>query len=104
MTDQLKTDLSVIRNRGYLDPNFFTNWRISSMGRFCKWGVEGSLEFYSSRISKKERKQNLTEEVMGDSAIAGYAKRKYNDYQTEKQNQHLKRSTKRPTRKKSKRH
>ncbi|KAL7434144.1 hypothetical protein ACHAXM_007344 [Skeletonema potamos] len=87
MSDQLKTDLSIIRNRNYLDPKKFYKSADSFNGKVLQVGtvIEGSSEFYSSRLTNKERKQNLTEEIMSDVTVANYAKRKYFDMQSEKQ-------------------
>lgn len=89
MSDQLKTDLAIIRNRNYLDPKKFYKSADSFNGKVLQVGtvIEGSSEFYSSRLTNKERKQNLTEEIMSDVTVASYAKRKYYDMQSEKQRQ-----------------
>jgi hypothetical protein len=86
MTQQLKTDLSIIRNRGYLDPRKFYKSADDFDGKVLQVGtvIEGSAEFYSSRLTNRERRANLTEEVMADAGVAGYAKRKYRDIQAER--------------------
>jgi len=86
MTDQLKTDLSIIRNRNYLDPKKFYKSADSFDGKVLQVGtvIEGSAEFYSSRLAKRDRRQNLTEEIMADANVSNYAKRKYRDIQAEK--------------------
>ena len=86
MTDQLKTDLAIIRNRNYLDPKKFYKSADSFAGKVLQVGtvIEGSSEFYSSRLAKRDRRQNLTEEIMADSTVSSYAKRKYNEIQSTK--------------------
>eukprot|EP00579_Thalassiosira_antarctica_P015276 CAMPEP_0201928050 /NCGR_PEP_ID=MMETSP0903-20130614/20054_1 /ASSEMBLY_ACC=CAM_ASM_000552 /TAXON_ID=420261 /ORGANISM="Thalassiosira antarctica, Strain CCMP982" /LENGTH=300 /DNA_ID=CAMNT_0048466409 /DNA_START=43 /DNA_END=942 /DNA_ORIENTATION=- len=86
MTDQLKTDLSIIRNRNYLDPKKFYKSAESFEGKVLQVGtvIEGSSEFYSSRIVNRDRRQNLTEEIMADPTVAHYAKRKNHDLQMER--------------------
>lgn len=86
MTASLKTDLCVLRNRGYLDPKKFYKSSDNFAGKVLQVGtvIEGSAEFYSSRLTKRERRVNLTEEVMADAGVAGYAKRKYRDIQAER--------------------
>ena len=86
MTQSLKTDLSILRNRGYLDPKKFYKSSDNFAGKVLQVGtvIEGSAEFYSSRLTKRERRGNLTEEVMADAGVAGYAKRKYRDIQAER--------------------
>lgn len=97
MTDQLKTDLSIIRNRNYLDPKKFYKSADRFDGKVLQVGtvIEGSTEFYSSRLAKRDRRQNLTEEVMADSAVSGYAKRKYRELQAERVKPKVKRGRKR---------
>ena len=97
MSDQLKTDLAIIRNRNYLDPKKFYKSADSFAGKVLQVGtvIEGNSEYYSSRLAKRERRQNLTEEVMASSEISNYAKRKYHDLQMEKQKKGVRRPTKR---------
>jgi len=78
MTDDLKTDLAVIRNRTYLDPKRFykstdKHHKIVQVGTV----IEGAAEFYSSRLTKKERRTNLTEELMADPIASNYATKKF---------------------------
>jgi len=86
MTQQLKTDLSLIRNRNYLDPKKFYKSADSFDGKILQVGtvIEGSSEYYSSRMTKKERRLNITEELMADDSVRQYAKRKYLDIQNER--------------------
>lgn len=87
MTDSFKTDLALIRNRNYLDPKKFYKSSDSFQGKVLQLGtvIEGPSEYYSSRLVKKERRQNFTEEVMADAGVASYAKRKFGELQIEKQ-------------------
>lgn len=87
LTDQLKTDLAMIRNRNYLDPKKFYKSADSFEGKVLQVGtvIEGNTEFYSSRLARRERRGNLTEELMANGDIAGYAKRKYGELQREKE-------------------
>jgi hypothetical protein len=85
MTDDLKTDLAIIRNRTYLDPKRFykstdRHHKVVQMGTV----IEGASEFYSSRLTKKERRANLTEELMADQATSDYAKNKFKKVAAEK--------------------
>lgn len=86
MTDELKTDLAVIRNRNYLDPKRFYKSADNNRNKVMQVGtvIEGSAEFYSSRLTKKQRRTNLTEEIMADPEAADYTKRKYKKMQQEK--------------------
>ena len=54
--------------------------------------IEGSAEFKSARLSNKERRQTLVEEVMADSQLKHYSKRKYTEIQSAKvvkRNKHI---------------
>lgn len=85
MTDDLKTDLAIIRNRTYLDPKRFykstdKHHSIVQVGTV----IEGAAEFYSSRLTKKERRSNITEELMADKKTLDYAKNKFKKMAQEK--------------------
>jgi len=95
MTEDLKTDLAVIRNRTYLDPKRFyksadKNHKIVQMGTV----IEGASEFYSSRLTKKQRRSNLTEELMADPSASEYTKKKFKKMAEEKSYQHKLRNKK----------
>ena len=86
--EQLKADLDVLRMRNYLDPKRFykssdkhTNTKMLQVGTV----IESSTEFYSSRLTKKERKRNFAEEMMSDEKIMSYAKRKSRQLQASAQ-------------------
>ncbi|KAL3919330.1 MAG: hypothetical protein SGILL_003805 [Bacillariaceae sp.] len=88
MTDELKTDLAVIRNRAYLDPKKFykssdKHHKIVQIGTV----IEGPSEYWSSRLTKKQRRSNITEEIMADPASADYAKKKFKQMSREKNRQ-----------------
>lgn len=86
MTDRLRSDLSVIRNRNYLDPKKFYKSADDFAGKVLQSGtvIEGSSEYYSGRLARRERRDNLTEEIMADANVSEYAKRKYREMQVEK--------------------
>lgn len=48
--------------------------------------IEGAMEYKSSRLTNKERKQNITEEILADQSIKKYSKRVFMDIQTQKSN------------------
>lgn len=90
MTEELERDLALIRNRNYLDPKRFyksTDLKRSGSKRpIFQAGtvVEGAAEFYSSRLTKKQRKSTLVGEVMADKESARWAQQKYKKMQQEK--------------------
>jgi hypothetical protein len=88
MTEQLKTDLAIIRNRAFLDPKKFyksaeKSHKIVQVGTV----VEGPTEYFSSRLTKKQRRSNITEEIMADQSSADYAKKKFKQMSREKTRQ-----------------
>lgn len=85
MTDELKTDLAIIKNRTYLDPKRFYK-SSDKFGKVLQVGtvIEGATEFYSSRLTKKQRRSNLAEEIMADPAAADYTKNKFKKMQQSK--------------------
>jgi hypothetical protein len=58
--------------------------------------IEGPGEYNSGRLTRKERKQTIVEEILGDQKIKDYTKRKYMEIQQEKSN---KRKTYKPSKK-----
>jgi hypothetical protein len=56
------------------------------MGKVLHVGtvIEGPSEYFSSRLSRKERKQTIVEEILGDRTLIDYSKRKYSEIQIEK--------------------
>ena len=89
MTDEMKQDMLLIRNRNYLDPKKFyksTDGVAKTGGSMVQVGtvVEGAAEFFSSRLTKKERRRNLVDEIMADPASSDYAKRKFRQKTSER--------------------
>eukprot|EP01138_Halocafeteria_seosinensis_P002898 gb/GECG01002960.1/.p1 GENE.gb/GECG01002960.1/~~gb/GECG01002960.1/.p1 ORF type:complete len:260 (+),score=48.92 gb/GECG01002960.1/:1-780(+) len=82
MTDEVKRDLEVLRNRNYLDPKrFFKTKEEKKPPKFFQIGtvVEGALEGRSKRIAKKQRPQSFFHEVATDDRVKSYAKRNYSE-------------------------
>mmetsp|Transcript_30771 Transcript_30771/g.46668 ORF Transcript_30771/g.46668 Transcript_30771/m.46668 type:complete len:275 (+) Transcript_30771:287-1111(+) len=76
MTDEVKADLAVIRNRTYLDPKRFYK-KADKFGQHIQIGtvVDSSS---GDRYTKKERQQTLLDEVMvNETEAMDYTKRKY---------------------------
>lgn len=65
MTDALKKDLILIKNRNFLDAKRFYK-SADTAGKFLQAGtvIEGPSEYYSSRLTKKQRRNNLVDEIM----------------------------------------
>lgn len=46
--------------------------------------IEGPSEYKSARLTNKERKQSIVEEILADKKIKDYSKRKFMEIQSEK--------------------
>lgn len=85
MTDEIKRDLLVIKNRKYLDPKRFykgEKWEIPEnfqMGEI----VEGVGE-YAGRIKRKNRGKTLVDELLKNENHTEWFNKTYNDIQTKK--------------------
>lgn len=91
MTDEIRYDLAVIRNRNALDPKrFYKSSDLSSKNNkntILQVGtvVEGSTEFYSSRMANANRRSNLTDEILADPhGLPRYAQSKFKSMQQQK--------------------
>lgn len=87
LTDDVKADIAIIRNRTYLDPKRFYKKADIMDPKMVQVGtvIEGSEEYYSSRLTKKQRRQNLAEEIMADADVKKYAKRQFTKIQDSRQ-------------------
>jgi hypothetical protein len=84
VTPELKRDLQLIHMRGTLDPKRmykrpgkFKIPEYSQVGRI----VEGPTEFFSSRLTNKERKRTLVDEALDAEATSGKLKKRYQEVQ-----------------------
>jgi hypothetical protein len=87
-TEEVKTDLAVLRMRHILDPKRLYKSTDASLGKgFIQVGtvLEGAGEYYSQRLTKKQRRANVTEELMADTNVTNYAKKKFLEIQHEKE-------------------
>ncbi|KAL9096263.1 MAG: hypothetical protein Q9163_006458 [Psora crenata] len=85
LTPELERDLRVLRMRGVLDPkrHYKKDNTKSLAPEFSQVGeiIEGTTEFFSARIPKKDRKRTLLEEVLAGETSTGRFKGKYNKVQ-----------------------
>ena len=104
--EKVQQDLDLIRMRNYLDPKrYFFSISLSKcilcvtcslVCRFYKnpdkmtnvlhigTVVEGAAEYKTSRLSRRERKQTILEEVLADSGLKSYNKKTFLAIQEEK--------------------
>ncbi|XP_071454558.1 deoxynucleotidyltransferase terminal-interacting protein 2 isoform X2 [Hetaerina americana] len=94
MTDELKHDLEVLRMRSVLDPKqFYKKNDLKVLPKYFQVGrvVEAPVDFYHSRIPKKQRKRTIVEELLADADFKRYNKRKFMEIIADKKNKgHLK--------------
>ena len=90
LTPELKRDLQLLQMRSVLDPKRHYKKDNSSKKfvapDFAQTGtvVQGSTEYFSGRIPKKERKGTFVQEVLGKAQDMDRFKRKYSELQTSK--------------------
>lgn len=80
----VKRDLQLLRMRSVLDPKrHFKKDTRKPLPEFSQVGtlIEGPTEFYSARLTRKERKRTLVEEVLGSAEANAKFKSKYNEIQ-----------------------
>lgn len=92
MTPELQKDLRVIENRQHLDPKRFykssgTGRRKGELPNRVHVGtiVVGAHEFYSSRLTRRERRRSVLDEVLCDERVMNYTKKKFKTLQQAKQ-------------------
>ncbi|PVV05196.1 hypothetical protein BB560_000295 [Smittium megazygosporum] len=85
ITEEIKRDLHVLKMRNVLDPKRFykRDSKRSEIPKYFQFGtiIEGPTEFYSARLTRKQRKATIVEELMADSNSRQYYKRKYSEIQ-----------------------
>ncbi|CAN0072161.1 unnamed protein product [Ectocarpus sp. 13 AM-2016] len=87
MTPELKRDLQVIRMRNYVDPKRFykASDKVSKFMQQIGTVKEGPSEYFSSRMTNKERKKTLVDELLvADDAFRAYSKNQYGSIQSRK--------------------
>lgn len=82
--DPARVDMELIQMRGVLDPKrFYKHQDRKAVPKYFQMGtvVDEGTDFYASRLTKKQRKQTLVEELMADANIRQYNKKKYAELQ-----------------------
>ncbi|EGV60730.1 dTDP-fucopyranose mutase [Yamadazyma tenuis] len=85
ITDSIKRDLLIIKQRSALDPKRHYKKDKWETPKYFQMGtiVEGNTEFYS-RMTKKQRGTSLVDEILHDNDSQKYFKRKYSEIQKHK--------------------
>ncbi|VFQ81370.1 unnamed protein product [Cuscuta campestris] len=89
ITPELKHDLEILKMRDALDPKKHYKKGASkskALPKYFQVGVviEPASEFYSSRLTKKERKATLADELVSDAHLAEYRKRKVREIEAQR--------------------
>ncbi|KAG2171811.1 hypothetical protein INT43_008191 [Umbelopsis isabellina] len=83
ITPEIKRDLQVIRLRNVLDRKRHYKKGDQKDPTYFQMGtiIEGPTEFFSSRMTKRERKQTIVDELLADEEARGYYKRRFMEVQ-----------------------
>ncbi|TVU28361.1 hypothetical protein EJB05_19877 [Eragrostis curvula] len=85
ITPELKKDLEILQLRHVIDPkrHFKRSGKSKALPKYFQVGtiVEPASEFYSSRLTKKERKTTLVDEILSDPSLKSYRARKVREIQ-----------------------
>ncbi|KAF8729568.1 hypothetical protein HU200_017510 [Digitaria exilis] len=85
ITPELKKDLEILQLRHVMDPkrHFKRAGKSKALPKYFQIGtiVESPSEFYSGRLTKKERKTTLADELLSDESLKRYRKRKVREIQ-----------------------
>ena len=87
MTDDVKRDLLIIKNRKYLDPKRFyrgEKWEIPE--NFQIGEVVAGIGEYGGRLKRKSRGQTIVDELLKDEDSSAWFDKTYGDIQTRKKN------------------
>lgn len=91
LTVEARRDFALLRMRNYLDPKKFykTSDHHKKLPKHFQLGVviEGAHEFKSARLTKKQRQQTFTDEIMADVGIQSYTKRVFGQIQASRSGQ-----------------
>ncbi|KAK1418581.1 hypothetical protein QVD17_27726 [Tagetes erecta] len=81
LTADLKKDLKLIKLRNVIDPKRHYKKGDSKLNTFPKYFQVGTVvepvsEYFTSRLTKRERKPTLADELLSDQSLKDYRKRK----------------------------
>lgn len=85
ITPELKRELQILKMRHVLDrKRHYKKMGKKEDPKYFQVGtiIEGPTEFYSARLTKKERKQTIIDELLANEEQKQYYKRKYSEVST----------------------
>ncbi|KAI3991671.1 hypothetical protein MKX01_038069 [Papaver californicum] len=75
ITPEIKNDFQIIKLRNVIDPKRHYKKGDSNSKELPKY-FQSPTDFHSGRLTKKERKRSIAEELFHDAALGNYRKRK----------------------------
>lgn len=87
ITPELKGDLQLLRMRGSMDSKrFYKKNDRDGFPKYFQMGtvVDNPVDFYHSRVSKKDRKRTMVEELLADAEFRQQNKKKFQSIMAEK--------------------
>eukprot|EP00826_Nyctotherus_ovalis_P003972 TRINITY_DN10824_c0_g1_i5.p2 TRINITY_DN10824_c0_g1~~TRINITY_DN10824_c0_g1_i5.p2 ORF type:complete len:128 (-),score=50.89 TRINITY_DN10824_c0_g1_i5:141-524(-) len=88
LDEEMKDVVRAVQLRSYITPHkYFNPHTTAKLPKYFQVGtvVAGPTDFRDKRLTKRERKQNLAEELLADDEALGYTKEKYKEVQTERE-------------------
>ncbi|PIA34595.1 hypothetical protein AQUCO_03700112v1 [Aquilegia coerulea] len=89
ITPELKKDLQIIKLRSVLDPKRHykkSDSKSKTLPKYFQVGtiIESPSEFFTGRLTKKERKTTFADELLSDPYLGQYRKRKIREIEEQK--------------------
>uniref|UniRef100_S4P2I4 Deoxynucleotidyltransferase terminal-interacting protein 2 n=1 Tax=Pararge aegeria TaxID=116150 RepID=S4P2I4_9NEOP len=87
MTEELKNDLQVLKMRSAMDPkHFYKKNDMEVLPKYFQVGkiMDSPLDHVNERLTRKERKRTMVEELLADAEFQKYNKKKYKEIIDEK--------------------
>eukprot|EP00262_Sarcandra_glabra_P016908 TRINITY_DN563_c0_g1_i1.p1 TRINITY_DN563_c0_g1~~TRINITY_DN563_c0_g1_i1.p1 ORF type:complete len:193 (-),score=37.46 TRINITY_DN563_c0_g1_i1:220-798(-) len=79
VTPEIKKDLQILKLRSAIDPKrHYKKGESKALPKYFQVGtvIESASDFFSGRLTKKERKATLADELLSDHSLGDYRKRK----------------------------
>ncbi|XP_035430407.2 deoxynucleotidyltransferase terminal-interacting protein 2 [Spodoptera frugiperda] len=87
VTEELKNDLQVLKMRSALDPkHFYKKNDMEVLPKYFQVGriMDSALDHVNERLTKKQRKRTMVDELLADAEFQKYNKKKYKEIVDEK--------------------
>ncbi|KAJ8734553.1 hypothetical protein PYW08_013803 [Mythimna loreyi] len=87
VTEELKNDLQVLKMRSALDPkHFYKKNDMEVLPKYFQVGriMDSPLDHVNERLTKKQRKRTMVDELLADAEFQKYNKKKYKEIVDEK--------------------